>query len=161
MNEGKRRPWIIAVSFVVAMMLAIVPMPDWARPLRPEWVAMTVIYWSMALPRMVSVGVGWFVGLLMDVLKGALLGQHAFGYVIVAYLSARFHQRVRVFPLWQQAVSVGLMLFPYMLLSLWVDGLIDRSPGTWLYWAPLATSVLLWPWVFLFLRQVRRQAKLA
>lgn len=161
MNDNRARPWVIVASFLLAVMLTLMPLPTWAELLRPEWVAMTLIYWTMALPRHVGVGVGWTIGLLMDVLRGALLGQNALGFALVAFFASRFHQRVRVFPLWQQAVSVGLFLFPYMLLSLWVRGIVDRSPGTWWYWAPLATSMLLWPAVFLVLRHLRRRANLA
>ena len=67
----------IALSFFVALILTIIPLPDWMASFRPEWVALTLIYWSMALPQRVGVGIGWGLGLALDVLKGALLGQHA------------------------------------------------------------------------------------
>jgi rod shape-determining protein MreD len=71
------------------------------------------------------------------------------------------HQRVRVFPLWQQAITVGLLLALYMLPVLWVRGITGQSPGTWLFWAPLVSSVILWPWLFVLLRDVRRRWCLA
>jgi rod shape-determining protein MreD len=42
------------------------------------------------------------------------------------------------------------------LLVLWVKGVIGQPPGSWLYWLPSITSMLLWPWVFLILRDLRR-----
>lgn len=161
MNDLRPRPWVIPASLLLALMLTIVPLPEWGQRLRPEWVVMVLVYWSMALPRRVGVGIGWLLGLLVDVLQGTLLGQNALGCAIAAYLAIRFHQRIRVHPLWQQAVSVALIVFPYMLVNLWVQGIVGRAPGSWWYWAPLFTSALLWPPTFIVLRALRRHARLA
>ncbi len=146
----------IGVTFVVAMMLMLMPLPDWARPYRPEWLALALIYWSMALPKNIGVGIAWILGLCVDVIQGALLGQHALGFAITAYIAIRFHQRVRNYPLHQQAMFVGMILLPYMSISLWIMGILGEDPRSWLYWAPVLTSVLVWPWVYLVLRAVRR-----
>lgn len=138
-------------------MLTIIPLPDWATLWRPEWVALAVIYWSMALPRRVGLGYAWILGLLLDIIKGTLLGQHALGLVVIAYLTTRFHQRIRVFPLWQQSLVVGLMLSMHLLLLLWIYGIMGYAPNTWFYWMPVLTSMLLWPWLFLLLRDIRRR----
>lgn len=157
MSEFRERPWVIPLTFLVALMLTAVPMPDWAVALRPEWVAMAVIYWAMALPDRVGVGVGWVMGLALDVLKGAVLGQHALGLAVAAYLTIKLHQRIRVFPLWQQAISIGAILAIHMLLVLWVYGITGHDAASLAYWGPLITSILLWPWVFLLLRDLRRR----
>jgi rod shape-determining protein MreD len=161
MNDARARPIVIPVTMVIALILETVPLPDWASVARPEFAAMTLIYWNMALPRRVGVGMGWLYGLFVDVLTGSLLGQHALGFTVVAYLSIRLHQRVRVFPLWQQAVSIALILFPYLLLTLWVDGMTGRDPDSMSYWVPLISSAILWPALFLALRGLRRSARLS
>ncbi|MEJ2059282.1 MAG: rod shape-determining protein MreD [Acidihalobacter sp.] len=161
MDNAFCRPWVIPLSLVAAYMLTIIPLPTWAIAFRPDWAAMALIYWTMALPNRFGVGAGWITGLFMDVLTGTLLGQHAMAFAILAYVSIRLHQRIRVFPLWQQAITVGAMLAITRLLSLWVDGITGMAPGTWLYWAPLISSMLLWPWLFLLLRQIRRRCHLA
>lgn len=149
--------WVIAASFIVAFMLTILPLPAWADPFRPEWVAMVLIYWCMALPQRVGVGIGWTVGLLLDVLKGALLGQYAIGMTVTAYLALKLHQRIRVHPLWQQALSVLLLVALNQLLVLWVYGISGHPARSWLYWLPSLTSMLLWPWMFIILRDLRRR----
>lgn len=148
---------IIVTSFVIAFMLTIVPLPSWLSPLRPEWVAMVLIYWCIALPQRVSVGYGWLAGLFVDVLRGALLGQHALGLAVIAYLAVKLHRRMRVFPLWQQALSVMVFVALEQLLVLWVQGMIGQAREGWLYWAPSITSGVLWPWIFLALRRARRR----
>ena len=148
--------WVIAASFLLAFALAVLPMPLWAQPYRPEWCPLVLIYWCMALPQRVGVGVGWCMGLCLDILTGALLGQHALGLGVVAYLALKLHQRVRVTPLWQQALTVAVLLLCYRLLGLWVLGILGLRPNFANYLTPPLISALFWPWVFVVLRGARR-----
>jgi len=122
---------IIIVTFIAALMLTIIPLPDSIETARPEWVALVLIYWCMALPDRIGVGYGWFAGLLRDVLKGSLLGQHALALAVVAYLTLKLHQRLRVFPPWQQAMVVLVMLVFLQVLILWFDGIIGLTVKNW------------------------------
>lgn len=160
MTSPLKRNTGIVLTLVIALTLSVIALPTTLAALRPEWVAMTVIYWSMALPRRVGLGVAWITGLLLDVLTGSLLGQHALGLTVVAYLSIRAHQRVRVYPLWQQAIAIGVMLMVYRILLLWVYGITGHAPDQRVYWLPVLTSMLLWPLIYLLLRHIRRRLQL-
>jgi rod shape-determining protein MreD len=149
---------VILLSFCVAMVLAIIPMPEWIRPFRPQWATLVLIYWTMALPHRVGVGVGFSVGIVLDVLTGTLLGQHALGLSIVAFATVKLHQRVRVFPLWQQSLVVLVLLVVEHLLALWVMGAMKQQPPGLQYWAIPPIGALLWPWVFVVLRDLRRRS---
>lgn len=153
----RRAGWVILASFMLAFALTIVPLPAWAAPLRPEWTALVLIYWCLALPHRVGVGTGWLAGLMLDVLKGSILGQHALAMAIVAYLAVRLHQRIRVFPLWQQALSVLLLLAAGEGVVTWVDGVAGTLEGGWRRIGAAASGMLLWPWVFASLRGLRRR----
>lgn len=148
----------IILTFIIAMMLMLMPLPDWAQAYRPEWLMLVLIYWCMALPNKVGIGIAWILGLCVDVIQGALLGQHAIGFAITAYIAIRFHQRVRNYPLHQQSLFVGMILLPYMSISLWILGILGEDPKSWLYWAPVVTSVLIWPWIYLVMRAIRRSS---
>lgn len=148
----------IILTFIIAMMLMLMPLPDWAQAYRPEWLMLVLIYWCMALPNKVGIGIAWILGLCVDVIQGALLGQHAIGFAITAYIAIRFHQRVRNYPLHQQSLFVGMILLPYMSISLWVLGILGEDPKSWLYWAPVVTSVLIWPWIYIVMRAIRRSS---
>ena len=65
-GEGSRRLPVV-VSIIVSLMLMVVPLPDWALPFRPDWVALTLIYWAMMLPRTWIVGSAWLIGIVLDV----------------------------------------------------------------------------------------------
>lgn len=158
MAEGRRHGGgVVIVTFILALALTSMPLPEWARPFRPEWTTLVLVYWCMALPSRVNVGVGWLVGLMVDVASGNLLGQHALALSVVAFVTVKVHKQIRVYPLWQQALSVFVMVALSQLLAVWVKGIIGEAPDTWLYWMPSVTSALLWPWVFVVLRDVRRK----
>lgn len=147
---------IIFLSLTAALLLTIVPLPEHLRLLRPDWVLLVLIYWAMALPHRVGVGIGWIMGLINDVLTGMLLGQHALAYCLVIFLTLKLHQRLRLYPLWQQAQSILVLLTLGQLILLWINGMIGRPLHSWLYWAPSVLGALLWPVLFVFLRGLRR-----
>lgn len=146
---------IILLSFTVAMLLTIMPLSDGLRSWRPDWVTLTLIFWCLALPYRVSVVSGFMVGLLLDVLTGTLLGQHALALSIIAYVCVRLHQRIRIYPMWQQVLTVLVMLVLHQLLTLWIDSTIGRPARPLTYWLPSLVGALLWPFVYRFLTSVR------
>jgi len=149
------------ITVIGALMLAIMPLPDWAVELRPDWVTLVLIYWAMAVPSRVGVTTAWFAGLLLDVSYGTLMGQHAIGLVLVIYVIHTQHQRLRVSSLLQQAIVIFFLILIKQLLVLWVDGMLGRAPSSWLYFMPSLTSALLWPWTYLILRDLRRKFSVA
>ncbi len=145
------------ITIIAAFILAMVPLPDWAENLRPDWVALVLIYWAMALPSRIGVTSAWLAGLMLDVTHGAILGQHAIGLVIIIYVVHLQHQRLRVASLLQQALFILILLLFKQLLVLWVDGIVGRSTDAWLYFIPGLVGAMLWPWVYIILRDLRRQ----
>lgn len=157
MTGSARGTLTIAGSFLVAAVLTFLPVPEWAAVWRPSWVALVLIYWCMDAPNRCGVVVGWCMGLLLDVMLGSLLGQHALGLSVVAFLALKLRQQVRVMPLWQQAVSVFGLVFLHRALVLWINGIQGMPVMAYAYWSSPLISMLLWPWVFIVLRDVRRK----
>lgn len=145
------------ITVIVAFMLAIMPLPDWAVQFRPDWVTLVLIYWALAFPFRVGITIAWLTGLLLDVSYGTLMGQHAIGMVLVIYIIHLQHQRLRVASLLQQAIVIFFLLLIKQFLTLWVDGMLGRAPDSMLYFMPTITSTLLWPWTYLILRDLRRK----
>jgi rod shape-determining protein MreD len=147
----------ILVSFLVAMMLTSLPLPETAIIYRPDWLTLVLIYWCMAIPERIGIFTGWMLGLLLDVMYGSLLGQNAMAFAIIAYLVNMLHLRVRMFPLWQQSVMVFLLVILHLAISAWIRGIAGQFFVTWTYWIPALTSALVWPFIFIVLRDIRRQ----
>lgn len=148
---------VVLLSLCIAMMLMILPLPDWARPFRPQWVTLILIYWVLVIPHGIGVGIGFLVGIAVDVLTGTLLGQHALGFSVATYATIKLHQRVRVFPLWQQSLVVLLLLLSEHLIALWVIGATHEQPPGLVYWIVPPLGALLWPWLFLLMSDIRRR----
>jgi rod shape-determining protein MreD len=155
----QERALVIVLTLVGAFILTMAPLPDWAEKIRPEWVAMVVIYWCIALPDRVGVFTAWVVGLFLDVATSSLLGQNAVAMALVAYLAIKLHLRIRLFPVWQQAMSVLVLIALYQMVTLWIKGMIGTTTQGWSYWLHSLSSMALWPVVFLVMEFVRRHYK--
>ena len=145
------------LALLVAFMLTIMPLPEGIREFRPDWVTLVLIYWAMALPSRTGVTVAFLAGLMLDVTHGAILGQHALGLTVVIYIVHLQHQRMRVASLIQQAIVIFFLLLLKQLIVLWVSGIVGRAPDTWLYFMPSLVGALLWPWLYIVLRDLRRK----
>lgn len=148
-------------TFLIAMTLSVFRLPD-ALPLelaylRPEWITLVLIYWVIALPKTVGMKSAWILGLLTDALLGSLLGQHALVFMLTVYVSSSLYQRLRMMPSWQQSVFVFAIIFLSQSMIFWTGKVTSGVQWTYLYFLPSITSALLWPWVFIVLRSVRRK----
>ncbi len=160
-NPNTNARIMIYGSILIAVLLAVMPIPQWAEPFRPDWVGLVLIYWCMATPERVNVGTGWLIGLVLDVLYGSILGLHALAKGLVAFLTVKLHLKLRMFPRWQQSVAVFVLLLINQLLVLWVRGAIGKAPQGISYWTPSIVGMIIWPWLFVILRDVRRRFRVS
>nr|VFJ96132.1 MAG: rod shape-determining protein MreD [Candidatus Kentron sp. LFY] len=152
-----RGGWIITASFLIALLLVQLPIPTWATIWRPSWVAIVLIYWCSAIPKRMRISSGWLVGLILDILGGSLLGQHALGLSVIAFIAGKFHQQIRVSPIWQQGISVFGLIALYQLLILWINGIQGHPTPKWAYISSAFISTLIWPWALIILRDIHRK----
>jgi len=152
---------IIMGTFIVALMLSQIPLPVFLEWWRPEFVALFVIYWIMALPQRFGVGFAWLIGLMLDVLKGSELGINAIALTIIAFITLLMHKKMRMYPLWQQAFVVLLLIVVNQLIFYWFQAVAGTSAGNLTFLIPAIVSALMWPWVFVVLRSIRRTFKIS
>lgn len=160
MNRRSATLSTILLTFLIAVLLTPIPLPETIAPLRPYWVALVLIFWAIEAPERVGMGAAFAAGLLLDLMTGDLLGRHALSLVIIAFIVARFRLRLRFFPLWQQSLAVAGLLLNDAVIQVWIDGLSGTALPDWRYWLSPILGMLLWPWVFLALESARRRARL-
>jgi len=153
--EQHQRGWVIIASFGFAALLTIIPLPSWAIFWRPDFLALTLIYWCIALPQRVGVFSGWLVGFLKDVLLASLLGLYALSLTFIAFVSISAYRRLRAFPYHQQMFLVFIMLLAVQLPSLWMRGLQTNSLFDFSFMYSALSSTLIWPLVSRVLRHVQ------
>lgn len=88
-------------------------------------------------------------------LYGNLLGQNALILGLITFLVLSLHQRLRMFPAWQQCLVLVVVYGLAQLLQLWLNALTGNRPPTLTFLLPALVSALLWPWVYALLQFVR------
>ena len=152
---------LMVLSLVVAFVLTLVPQSDLVRLIWPFWVAMVMIYWVLEGNKLRHLGHAFVIGLLLDVLTGSLLGQHALSLVVISFLLERFRNQLRFFPPWQQAVAVMALLFNDRVLQLWVVVFGNEPWPPFLWWLAPLMGMAAWPWLFLALDALRQRRRLS
>ncbi|MFC7418697.1 rod shape-determining protein MreD [Iodobacter arcticus] len=135
----------ILSTFILSLSVNLLPWQAGLVGFAPDFVALFIIYWTLNQPRRVGVGLAFFLGLLMDVADGNILGQHALAYTVIAYLTLARQRQLAVFPFWQQAfVALGLMLAGQALMLLLRTAMGAPFPG-WAYFAGSFVAAFIWP----------------
>jgi rod shape-determining protein MreD len=151
---------VIYLSLVIALVLMILPLPDWVQMYRPNWVALVLIYWSMAMPKRVGLWFAFFTGIVVDTSQGTLLGQHTLALLIIIFININFYQRIRVLALTQQAFYVLFLLLINQVIIAWVEGIMGRPTPILAFFGAPVVGMMIWPWVFVVLRDIRRKSML-
>jgi len=138
----------------------IMPLPETVQIYRPHWVALMLIYWSMAIPERIGLWFAFFSGIMVDVSQGTLLGQHTLALIIIVYINLNFYQRIRVMSLAQQAMYVFGLLVMGQVVIVWVEGIMGRPIPILAFFAAPFVGMMIWPWIFVILRDIRRKARI-
>ena len=141
-------------SLALALLANFLPWRSVA--LAPDFVALVLVFWCVRQPRLVGLGAGWVLGLLIDAGNGVLMGQHALTYSLLAFASITLSRRILWFPLWSQALHVlALLLFAQAISALVRLAAGAEFPGWVLAVGPLIGAVL-WPLVSTLLLMPQR-----
>ena len=152
-------PWFILITFFFGLLANIAPASGVTLALRPDFLALVILYWCIQEPRYVGVGVAWMLGLVMDVADATVFGQHALAYAVLAYAAEYFRRRVLRFPLWQQAPQVAVLLLLCAGLVLLVRFVGGAPLPRWTYVVPPIVGALLWPFLSVLLQWPQRPAR--
>jgi rod shape-determining protein MreD len=145
----------MALTIVLAILFDLMPWRDLVGV--PDMVALVLAFWCVHQPRKMGIGIAWFVGLLMDAGNGALLGQHAFAYALLAFGAVSLHRRILWFSLWRQAAHVLVLLLACQALMLAVRMAAGGVFPGLMYFAGSLIAAALWPTAtFLLLLPQRR-----
>ena len=142
-------------SLALALLANFLPWRSVA--LAPDFVALVLVFWCVRQPRLVGLGAGWALGLLIDAGNGVLMGQHALAYSLLAFASITLSRRILWFPLWGQALHVlALLLFAQGISALVRLAAGAEFPGWVVAVGPLI-GAMLWPLVTTLLLMPQRR----
>ncbi len=138
------KSWYVFLSLFVALILNFLPLQGIALTLRPDFVAITILYWGINQPQRMGMSLAFFIGLMMDVGNMSILGQHALAYCVMVYFALILHRRLRIFSLLQQAPQIGLMLFVMQIIIVIIELLSGTHFSGWHFFLTTVTGALLW-----------------
>ncbi len=144
------------LTLLLGLLGNLMPVSGMALALKPDFLALVLLYWCIQEPRLIGVGIAWGLGLLMDVADGTVFGQHALAYAVLAYSAEYFRRRVLRFPLWQQAAQVAALLLLCAALVLLVRVVGGAPLPRWTYVMGPLVGALLWPVVTALLQWPQR-----
>ena len=148
----------IALSIVVALMFNLLP---W-RDLRgvPDLLALVIAFWCIHQPRKIGIGIAWMLGLVMDAATGALIGQHALAYAVLAFAAQGLHRRILWFAVWKQALHILVLLLAVQALMLVARLAAGGTFPGWSFFSSSLIAAALWPVVTYVLLAPQRRPEL-
>ena len=150
------RPAFIAATLGIALLLNLLPWSGWWLWLRPDFVALVLLYWCIDQPRKIGFAWAWLLGLLMDVADGSFFGQHALAYSILAYAGIVLHRRVQRFEVTPQVLHVIPLLLMNDVIVLLIRMLAGADfPGLQYFFGSFVGGML-WPLLSILLKLPQR-----
>jgi rod shape-determining protein MreD len=145
MRDTRIRRMPMALSALVALALAILPLPAVLDAFRPDFLVLVVFYWCIESPRAGGLSLAFFAGLALDVIQGVVLGQHALALTLMGAWATHLRLRIRVFSMLSQCLVVFMLLTGYQFIVFWVDGATGNPVTTFSRWFAPIIGALLWP----------------
>jgi rod shape-determining protein MreD len=154
-NRIRRMPMVL--SALVALALAVLPLPSILEWLRPDFLVLVVFYWCIESPRAGGLGLAFLSGLALDVIQGVVLGQHALALTLMGAWATHVRLRIRVFSVLSQCLTIFALLAGYQFVLFWVDGATGNPVTTYGRWLAPFIGALLWPVLVSALSSVRER----
>jgi rod shape-determining protein MreD len=157
MREDSVRRLPMALSALVALALAVIPLPNALDAVRPDFLVLVVFYWSIESPRAGGLTLAFCAGLALDVINGVVLGQHALALTLMAAWVTHLRLRLRVFSVLSQSLTIFALLTGYQFILFWVDGATGNPVTSFGRWLAPVVGAILWPLLASALSRVRER----
>jgi rod shape-determining protein MreD len=145
-RSGQNWPGILLL-LLASLAATVVPLPGLVEPLRPNFVALAVLWLCLLSMRVNGLLVAWMAGLAVDALQGMLLGQHALSLTLIAYIALKMRLRIRAFPVLHQSAVVFGLLWLNEFILFWIDGIVGHPVTVWTRWIAVLTGAACWPFL--------------
>ncbi|MEM9243811.1 MAG: rod shape-determining protein MreD [Pseudomonadota bacterium] len=148
---------IIIISFIIALMITVMPWSSWLIWLRPDFTLLVLLYWVMTRPYLIGIRTAFVLGIFVDLLDGTVLGLHAFAYVVLTYIVIKYHRKFNAISSLQNIVLTAAILLLYSIIILAIQSFTGNSPATFLYWLSFVGNVIFWLLIYWVLTKICRR----
>ncbi|MBI2785332.1 MAG: rod shape-determining protein MreD [Legionella longbeachae] len=137
----------LALGFIVALILSILPMPELISAFRPPWILLLVLYIEYFLPGNFKLTTLLFVGLLLDVLLATVIGEHSFALLLVTWIASSKSRRFQFFSMIQQIFLIGFFGLLYQSIISLTTALLGFNYDLFTPVASALIGMIIWPWI--------------
>lgn len=149
----------VLVTLTIGFVLNLVTYFEWMKYAKPDWVLLILFYWCLEIPDRIGVGWGWVSGLVIDILNYSLLGQHAVAKAFVAFFAVAASRRIQGYDPWQQCIVVFFIASIDIAITVLIANLTTDAEVRLVYWQSALMSALIWPFIYMILRFLRKRLR--
>ncbi|RIY33177.1 rod shape-determining protein MreD [Psittacicella gerlachiana] len=143
------RVFFIYFTFFLGFVVSTVPWSSEYISLRPYWILIILLIWTIKDSRKVGYVTALVVGLLSDSLAGTQLGEHAIAFLIVTFINTRLSKLYVNVGFMFQTICTALLILIYSIvifaLELFSYNFIQFNKE---FFLPILTSTIIWAWLF-------------
>lgn len=135
---------LIAYSILLAYGLTLLPFHGLALYLAPNWVLLVLVHWWLRDPWRIGQGVGFLMGLFLDIAMTGPLGVAALSMSIAAWGVIKFRSRLLSFSPVAQGIQMLPVFFGVRLINAVVAAWSGQDHAPWLYFLGTVFDLALW-----------------
>ena len=141
---------------ILAFILGSISLPIFLELISPFWLLLFFIYWLIYSDSRGIFSAALILGLLLDVLQGAILGQNALALIVSSAFILSVKKSFFVSNLTTQQVYVFVASLIYLVLFLMTHLFIQGLQIQWLILFVPFTGALMWPVVRFLLAKLKQ-----
>jgi rod shape-determining protein MreD len=132
------------ISLLIAAMFNLIQIKIFNIDLTPDFILLTLIFWFFKSPALLSISRFWFIGLVVDIFMGDLLGQYALTYACCYFIAQYFMRKILLNNEYQQLLYIFLIFLAAQTIMLMINVMHDlHYPGA-SYFLQSFTAVSIW-----------------
>ena len=148
---------LVYLNLIMAVLVKLMPFDKVILVLRPDFVALTLLYWNIHQPQQAGMGIAFLCGLVMDVVDTSMMGQHAIAYCLMTFFALILHRRLRLFSAFRQIPAVLWILLLGQAMIFLTGILAGTYIPEWYFFLGSVTGALCWPLFVFLLGSFRKQ----
>ena len=141
---------------ILAFILGSISLPHILELVSPFWLLLFFIYWLIYSDSNGILSAALILGLLLDVLQGAILGQNALALIVSSAFILSVKKSFFVSNLTTQQVYVFIASLIYLVLFLMTHLMVQSLQIQWLILFVPFTGALMWPVVRFLLAKLKQ-----
>ncbi len=132
------------ISLLIAAILNLIQFKILNVDLTPDFILLTLIFWFFKSPASVSISLFWFIGLIVDIFMGDLLGQYALTYACCYFIAQYFVSKILLNNKYQKLLYIFLIFLGAQIIMLMINVMHDlHYPGA-SYFIQSFSAIIIW-----------------